>query len=97
MEACIDDGLMDVAILPSDMDLLAGVRGLFNSDNGDGTREGVFVRARVSELEIETPEPMHLNLDGEPLKDKRFKLKVLPKALGLVVGNECPMLGASEG
>jgi len=93
-EACINDGLMDVAILPSDMDLLAGVRGLFNSDNGDGIREGVFVRARVSELEIETPEPMHLNLDGEPLKDKHFQLKVLPGAIGLVVGEECPMMGS---
>ena len=97
-EACIDDGLMDVAILPSDMDLLAGVRGLFNSDNGNGNgeREGLFVRARVSELEIETPEPMHLNLDGEPLKDQRFKLKVLPGAMGLVVGEECPMMGVEK-
>lgn len=92
-EACINDGLMDVAILPAEMDLLAGVRGLFNGDNGDGTREGLFVRARVSELEIETPEPMHLNLDGEPLKDQRFKLKVLPGAMGLVVGEDCPMMG----
>ena len=70
-----------------------GVRGLFNSDNGDGAREGLFVRTRVSELEIETPEPMHLNLDGEPLKDQRFKLKVLPGAMGLVVGEDCPMMG----
>ena len=51
------------------------------------------MRTRVSELEIETPEPMHLNLDGEPLKDQRFKLKVLPGAMGLVVGEDCPMMG----
>lgn len=90
-EALIDDGMMDVAILPSSMDLLAGVRGLFSSGENDG-REGLFERARLDRLTITTPEPMHLNLDGEPLEGTRFELRVLPGALKLALPEDSPLL-----
>ncbi|MBF5055729.1 lipid kinase [Alcanivorax sp. 521-1] len=90
-EALIDDGLMDVAILPSEVDLLGGVRGLFRSGENGG-KEGLFERARLDRLTIHTPEAMHLNLDGEPLKDTRFELKVLPKALHLALPEDSALL-----
>lgn len=89
-EAMIDDGLMDVAILPAEMDLLAGVRELLDSEARRDGRRGLFVRARVSELEIETPEPMNLNLDGEPLESRHFRLAILANRLGLhLPDNSC--------
>ncbi|MFP1679743.1 lipid kinase YegS [Alloalcanivorax sp. C16-2] len=90
-EALIDDGLMDVAILPSEVDLLASVRGLFRSGDNGG-KEGLFERARLDRLTIRTPEPMHLNLDGEPLEDTEFELKVLPRALQLVLPKDSDLL-----
>ena len=82
-DAVVNDGRMDVAILPAEMDLLAGVRELLNSDARRNDGRGLFVRARVSELEIETPDPMNLNLDGEPLESRRNRLAVLPGRLRL--------------
>lgn len=90
-EALIDDGLLDVAILPASMDLLAGVRGLFRGGENDG-KEGLFERARLDRLTITTPEPMHLNLDGEPLEGTRFELKVLPQAMKLILPDDSPLL-----
>lgn len=89
-EALINDGLLDVAILPAQLDLLAGVRELFDNDAHQARKEGLFVRARVSELEIETPEPMNLNLDGEPLESRHFHLKVVTGRLALhLPDNSC--------
>ncbi|MED5238926.1 MAG: lipid kinase YegS [Pseudomonadota bacterium] len=93
-DAVINDGLIDVAILPADMDLLAGVRELFDSEaRQDPDYEGLFIRHRVSTLTVETPSPMHFNLDGEPIKDTRFEIKVLPGRLALYLPSECPLLG----
>lgn len=90
-EALINDGLMDVAILPSEVDLLAGVRGLFSSGE-DGGKDGLFERARLDKLTIRTPEALHLNLDGEPLEDTQFELKVLPRALRLTLPEDSDLL-----
>ncbi|WP_101674624.1 lipid kinase YegS [Alloalcanivorax mobilis] len=94
-EAKLDDGLMDVAILPAEMDLLAGVKKLFNN-GGVADNEGLFVRARLSELTITTPEPMHLNLDGEPLKDTEFTLRLHPHAIALHLPEDCPLTGDAD-
>lgn len=89
-DARLDDGLMDVAILPAQMDLLAGVKNLLS---GDESNEGLFVRARLNELHIATPEPMNLNLDGEPLEAREFTLKVHHHALALHLPEGSPLLG----
>lgn len=92
-DAVIDDGLLDVAILPAQIDLLAGVRELFDSEARQAHGEGLFVRTRVSELEIETPEPLNLNLDGEPLQSTHFCLKMVTGRLALHLPNDCRLLG----
>lgn len=93
-DAVINDGLLDVAILPAEMDLLAGVRELFDSEaRQDPDQQGLFVRARVSELTVETPSPMHFNLDGEPIKDTRFQIRVIPNRLSIYLPEDSPLLG----
>ena len=92
-DAWINDGLLDVAILPANMDLLAGVKELFDSDaRQDPDQQGLFVRARVKHLEVTTPSPMHFNLDGEPLEGTHFKIKVHPNGLSLYLPDQCPLL-----
>ncbi|AFT71951.1 putative lipid kinase YegS-like protein [Alloalcanivorax dieselolei B5] len=97
-DAVINDGLMDVAILPAQMDLMSGLRGLFSSDdgangnNGNGEQEGLFVRARLASMEIRTPEAMYLNLDGEPLEDTHFHIKVHAGALRVHLSPDTPLL-----
>ncbi|PKG01969.1 lipid kinase YegS [Alcanivorax sp. 97CO-6] len=93
-DALVNDGLFDVAILPADMDLLAGVKELFDSEaRQDPDQEGLFVRTRLSEMKIETPTPMNLNLDGEPIQNTTFQIQAIRNALRLYLPEGCPLLG----
>jgi lipid kinase YegS len=93
-DALINDGLLDVAILPAQMDLLAGVRELFDSEaRQDPEQEGLFVRARLSSLRVKTPNPMNLNLDGEPIQSTEFDIAVIRDRLKLHLPNDSPLLG----
>ncbi|MCG8394024.1 MAG: lipid kinase YegS [Pseudomonadales bacterium] len=93
-DALINDGLLDVAILPADMDLLAGVRELFDSDaRQDPDHEGLFIRTRLQSLRVETPSAMHFNLDGEPLKDTTFEVEVISNRLNVHLPTDSPLLG----
>lgn len=92
-DALINDGFFDVAILPAQMDLLAGVRELFDSGaRQDPQHNGLFIRDRVRELTIQTPEPMNLNLDGEPLENTCFRLRILPAKIQLHLPENSPLL-----
>lgn len=93
-DALINNGLFDVAILPADMDLLAGVKELFDSEARlDPNQEGLFVRTRLSEMHIETPTSMNLNLDGEPIQNTTFHIRAIPNALRLYLPEHSPLLG----
>lgn len=93
-DALINNGLFDVAILPADMDLLAGVKELFDSEaRQDPNQEGLFVRTRLSEMHIETPTSMNLNLDGEPIQNTTFHIRAIPNALRLYLPEHSPLLG----
>ncbi|KZY37103.1 lipid kinase YegS [Alcanivorax sp. HI0083] len=93
-DALINNGLFDVAILPADMDLLAGVKELFDSEaRQDPSQEGLFVRTRLSEMHIETPTSMNLNLDGEPIQSTTFRIRAIPNALRLYLPERSPLLG----
>lgn len=93
-DALINDGLLDVAILPAQMDLLAGVRELFDSEARlDPEQEGLFVRTRLSSLQVKTPSPMNLNLDGEPVQSTEFNITVIRDRLKLHLPSDSPLLG----
>ncbi len=93
-DALVNNGLFDVAILPADMDLLAGVKELFDSEaRQDPNQEGLFVRTRLSEMRIETPTPMNLNLDGEPIQSNTFQIRAIQNALRLYLPGNCPLSG----
>ena len=93
-DALINDGLLDVAILPAQMDLLAGVRELFDSEaRQDPKQEGLFVRTRLASLQIRTPHPMNLNLDGEPIQSTEFNIRVIRNRLKLHLPPDSALLG----
>ena len=48
---------------------------------------------RVPWIEVETEEPLQVNLDGEPLEGTYFRFEVEPGALRIVLPPECPLLG----
>jgi lipid kinase YegS len=82
-EAEVDDGLLDVTILPppGEGGLGATLGALITQ--GRAAMIERAVRARLPWLEIDAPGGLMLNLDGEPVQATRFRVDVLPGRLQL--------------
>ena len=39
----------------------------------------------------ESDEPLHMNLDGEPIKDTRFHFEILPQCLPFILPARAPL------
>ena len=94
-EATIDDGLLDVRILPD------VAKGEVGNIMGSVLREGLdaverrVVTARAATLDIEADDEIFINLDGEPITGKSFHVEVMPRVLRLHLSEQCPLLGRS--
>lgn len=90
-QAVLDDGLLDLCIIPAPPDTV-GTLGTLLSGGLLGI-ETVAVSGRVGWLEVEAPEPIDINLDGEPLAARHLRFSVRPQALRLHLPEDCPLLG----
>ncbi|HSX70209.1 MAG TPA: lipid kinase YegS [Pseudomonas sp.] len=90
-QASIDDGLLDICIVPASQDLV-GTLGTLLSGGILGL-EAVSISARLPWLEVEAPEGLDINLDGEPLEGHRLRFAARPGALRLHLPNISPLLG----
>ncbi|WP_152224586.1 lipid kinase YegS [Pseudomonas sp. SCB32] len=88
-EARVDDGLLDVSILPAPQDMVDALGALLGS--GLGGQE-LFVRARLPWLELDAAEGLDVNLDGEPLEGRHLRFAVRPSALSMHLPEESPLL-----
>lgn len=88
--ACIDDGLLDVvALLNFPKEKLMRVV----EELRDPTINGDYVkRYQTPWVKWKSKELMPTNLDGEPLKTKEINYEVVPKAINLVLPENCPLL-----
>lgn len=77
----VDDGLLDVTILPAleGEALAAGFEALL--EKGLEALDEWPVRMRTRRLVVEGPEALAVNLDGEPLKADRLEIGVRPAAI----------------
>jgi len=91
-DAMLDDGLLDVRILPHvpKEDVPEALRALLR-DGLEGIR-GHVVGANLPWLEIETEEQLQINLDGEPLQATRFRFEALPRRLPMRTPQGCPVV-----
>ena len=91
-DALLDDGLVDVAILPAPEEgALAEVLGTLFRDGRAGL-ENAAIRARVPELWVSADHGMTLNLDGEPIQGSEFHIQVVPRRLRMPLAADCPLL-----
>lgn len=91
-DALLDDGLVDVVVLPAPEDgALSEVLGTLFRDGRAGL-ENTAVRARVAELRITAAQGLTLNLDGEPLQGSDFHIRVVPGRLRMPLAADCPLL-----
>jgi lipid kinase YegS len=85
-KADLTDGLLDLAVLASadasDLkDIAAELTDPFNKNNK------FLMYRQLESFVIESDRPLHMNLDGEPLVERRFEFKTHPRALSVVLGS----------
>jgi lipid kinase YegS len=91
-DALIDDGLMDVRILPyiPEAERNQAIQELLSE--GEGAIEKRVVQARIPWVEIEADEPLHINLDGEPMNEKRYRFEIDAGSLRLHLPADAPVV-----
>ncbi|VVN24553.1 lipid kinase YegS [Pseudomonas fluorescens] len=92
-QALVDDGLLDISILPAPQEVVATLKNLLTEGFGI---DSMFVRARLPWIEIKVSEGLYINLDGEPLQGDNLRFAVRPAALLVHMPEKSPLLRASE-
>lgn len=87
--AVVDDGMLDISILPAPQEVVGTLRDLLSDGLG---LENMFIRARLPWVEIKSSEGLDINLDGEPLQGDSLHFKALPGALRVHVPSDSPLL-----
>lgn len=93
-DAYIDDGLLDVRILP---DVAAEDRqDLLKELVSDGLTaiERRIISVRVPWVELQSSAPIQINLDGEPLRKKSFRFEAARHVLRAHLPDNCPLISA---
>lgn len=86
-DARINDGLLNLSILPE----RNWPRSLWNSLFNEGEAEGVIMK-RSTRITISAAHEMVFNLDGEPLTGQQFTFSVLPEAIQCRLPPHCGLL-----
>lgn len=84
-EALVDDGLLDISVLPAPGDVVGAVRDLLAGG-------GLFVRARLPWVEIKSAKGLDMNLDGEPLQGDTLRFEARAGALSVHLPSHSPLL-----
>ena len=92
-DALVDDGLLDVSIVPP----LEGERlatfGTAMAEGKEAALDRVAVRRALPWVELEARQPLTLNLDGEPVEAMTFRIECMPKRLRMHLPADCPLRG----
>ncbi|WP_271952226.1 YegS/Rv2252/BmrU family lipid kinase [Ruegeria faecimaris] len=82
-EAEVSDGLLDLSVLSAERLMPENLPFGRLPDISD-TKDGVVQRSRLRSMVLETSQPFHMNLDGEPMIDQRFEVSIKQNALNFV-------------
>ncbi|MGE8362112.1 lipid kinase YegS [Pseudomonas sp.] len=93
-KALVDDGLLDICIVPAATDVV-GTLGTLLSGGINGL-DSISLSARLPWLEIEAAEGLDLNLDGEPMENHRLRFDARPGALRVHLPTGSPLLAEGD-
>ncbi|WP_433736352.1 lipid kinase YegS [Pseudomonas putida] len=91
--ALVDDGLLDISILPAPQEVVGTLKNLLADGFGI---DSLFVRARLPWVEIKVSEGLYINLDGEPLEGDSLRFTARPAALRVHLPEGSALLAATE-
>ena len=91
-QALIDDGLLDVTVVPELEGEVASTLGQMLTGGKEAALERVATRVRLPWLQLESAQPLTLNLDGEPVQARRFRIDCVAGRVRLHLPADCPLL-----
>jgi lipid kinase YegS len=91
-EALIDDGLLDITVIPELSGEVASTFAALVKGGKRGALEQVAERVQAPWVEIEAELPLTLNLDGEPVQARHFRIDCVPGRVNLHVALDSPLL-----
>ena len=95
-DARIDDGLLDLTIVPGLEGEVGATLGTVLAEGRHAALDRVAVRARLPWIEIEADAPMVLNLDGEPVEGCRFRAEAVAGRLRMHLPHDCALLSPGD-
>ncbi|WP_085577943.1 MULTISPECIES: lipid kinase YegS [unclassified Pseudomonas] len=91
-QAVVDDGMLDIGILPAPQEVVGTLKTLLSDGFG---LDNLFVRTRLPWVEIKVAEGLCINLDGEPLEGDNLRFEARPGALRVHLPPDSPLLGGA--
>lgn len=91
-DAVINDGLLDLTVVPELEGELGATVGTLLTQGRQGALERVATRARLVSVEVRAQDTMTLNLDGEPVQSRRFRVECVRGRLHMHLPPDCPLL-----
>ncbi len=91
-DALIDDGRLDITIVPTLEGELAATFGTLIAEGKQAALERVSTRLQCVRIAITADAPLTLNLDGEPVEAREFRIECVPGRLRMHVPPDCPLL-----
>jgi lipid kinase YegS len=91
-DAWINDGLLDVTVVPELSGEVAATLGTLVTSGKGAALERVAVRVQLPWLEIDTDQPLTLNLDGEPVESRHFRIECVPGRVRMHVPKDSILL-----
>lgn len=89
-QAVVNDGLLDLCIVPAPQDVADTLATLLSG--GLLGLEAVSIRARLPWVEVDAPEGLDLNLDGEPLASTGLRIAARQRAVRVHLPQDSPLL-----
>ena len=91
-EAKVDDARLDLTVIPPLEGELSAMLNTMMSEGRFAALDRVATRASLPWLEIRVPELLVLNLDGEPVHARHFRLECMPGRVRMHLPPDSPLL-----
>ncbi|MEN5266263.1 lipid kinase YegS [Stenotrophomonas sp. TWI587] len=91
-EALINDGVLDITVIPELSGEVASTFAALVKGGKRGALEQVAERVQAPWVEIDAEAPLTLNLDGEPVQARHFRIDCVPGRVNLHVALDSPLL-----
>lgn len=91
-DALIDDGLLDVTVVPDLSGEVGATARTLLTEGKHAALDRVAAREQLAWVEIESPQSLTLNLDGEPVQSHHFRIDCVPARVRMHLPEGCPLL-----